>query len=538
MPDRLFFDCNATFGQYPRKPALARWTLGHLLEDMDLAGIAGALVYNRQALHYDPMLGNRRLIEQIAPHRGRLFPCWVAMPSVVGEFPDAEPFVAELKQHDVRAVRFDLDQHRVPLKASLWRPLIDALRAANVLCVVSVNPYEANFDAYDRLFDLLAGLPTLMVNHGWGQWRQVAAMMNAHPHVHMEFSHFQANRAVEVFSQSFGTERCLFGTGLPDKAPGAARGFVDYGLFDDDTADMIAAGNLTRLLRGHGPTSPPARTQWDDAITDAVRARKSVPCVVLDAHCHIGDDAGTTLGGGVIAIDGGADGMIELTRRAGIDKTAIMSWAGPLSMDTKLGNETVARAVERYPGEFIGLSTINPDYDSPDDIRSIIAEYHIKRGFPGLKTFPACQSIKYDAPELHEWLQYGNDHKLYMVFDPSGEHDTARLEHLTRKYPDLSIHIDHCGQSWPYAIWAAEMCNRFPNVVAQLNYTLVTNGTIEYLVQHIGADRVLFGTDAPMRDPRPQVTWLVFTRLSEADKRMVFGGAFAKVLRRAGVEGV
>jgi predicted TIM-barrel fold metal-dependent hydrolase len=77
----------------------------------------------------------------------------------------------------------------------------------------------------------------------------------------------------------------------------------------------------------------------------------------------------------------------------------------------------------------------------------------------------------------------------------------------------------------------------YDNLWAQLNYTLATNGVIEYLVEQVGADRVLFGTDAPMRDPRPQVGGLVFTRLSEADKRKIFGGNFAWMLRQAGMEG-
>jgi len=61
---------------------------------------------------------------------------------------------------------------------------------------------------------------------------------------------------------------------------------------------------------------------------------------------------------------------------------------------------------------------------------------------------------------------------------------------------------------------------------------MVTNGVIEYLVEQVGADRVLFGTDAPMRDPRPQATWLAFTRLRESDKKKIYGENFAKDLAR------
>jgi predicted TIM-barrel fold metal-dependent hydrolase len=111
--------------------------------------------------------------------------------------------------------------------------------------------------------------------------------------------------------------------------------------------------------------------------------------------------------------------------------------------------------------------------------------------------------------------------------------DCAR--NLAERYPDLSIHLDHCGQSWEYAKWAVMLMKEYSNIWAQLNYTLVVNGVIEYLVAEVGAARVLFGTDAPMRDPRPQVGWLTFTRLPETDKRKIFGENFAGILRRAGV---
>ena len=50
---RIYFDCNATYGPHPNKPLEARWTLEHLLEDLDLAGIAGALALAERAA-FDP----------------------------------------------------------------------------------------------------------------------------------------------------------------------------------------------------------------------------------------------------------------------------------------------------------------------------------------------------------------------------------------------------------------------------------------------------------------------------------------------------
>jgi len=49
------------------------------------------------------------------------------------------------------------------------------------------------------------------------------------------------------------------------------------------------------------------------------------------------------------------------------------------------------------------------------------------------------------------------------------------------------------------------------------------------------ADRVLFCTDAPMRAPIPQLGWVVYSRIAEADKEKILGGNMLLVPAHAGV---
>jgi predicted TIM-barrel fold metal-dependent hydrolase len=55
---------------------------------------------------------------------------------------------------------------------------------------------------------------------------------------------------------------------------------------------------------------------------------------------------------------------------------------------------------------------------------------------------------------------------------------------------------------------------------------------IDYLVAGCGADRVLYGTDLPMRDPRTQFGWVVYSRLSLEDKKKVLGLNAQKMVGR------
>lgn len=528
--ERIYFDGNATYGPHPNKPLEARWTLEHLLEDLDLAGIAGALVYHQQAIFYDPLLGNLRLVREIAAHRERLFPCWIALPALCDDFPRVPEFMRLLKEHDVRAVRIASERFGVPVREKIWGELRDALRDENILCVVPTDAH-APLQNLDRLLEIFRDNNTLLVGHTWSQWRTVAAWMDEFPKLHLDFSTFQANRAMEYSATRWGAARCVFGTDLPFKAPGTARGFLDWTLLDEDSARLIAGENLRHLLGGAGPTQVPAPTRWDDALTQAARHGGPLPCRVLDAHCHMLHDGAGAAGGELVFQRGDAAGMIEIARRIGTEKTAIMSWAAPISMDADVGNAVVENAVRQYPDEFIGLASIHPEYDDGAKMDAVINKCHRELKFPGLKTYTPLQTIDYDDPLYDKWFRYADAHKMYLVLDPKGGSGaTACVRNLATRYPNLGLHLDHCGRSWEYAKWAVKMAQEFSSVWLQLNYTAATNGTIEWIVSQVGAERVLYGTDSPMRDPRPQAAWLTWTRLSEAQKRLIFGENFARIL--------
>ena len=113
----------------------------------------------------------------------------------------------------------------------------------------------------------------------------------------------------------------------------------------------------------------------------------------------------------------------------------------------------------------------------------------------------------------------------------------AAVGNVAKKHPQLTVLIAHSGGSYAFAESAAALARKFPNVNAELTLTPVTNGVVEWLCGEIGPQRVFFGTDAPMRDPRPQLGWVVFTRLPERAKRMILGENFMRILARGKLPG-
>jgi predicted TIM-barrel fold metal-dependent hydrolase len=375
---------------------------------------------------------------------------------------------------------------------------------------------------------IFASNPVLAADVSWGRWREIAALMDACGNLRLEFSTFQANRAVEWFAGRYGPERCLFGTGLPQKSAGAARAFLDFTLLGQEAASQIAGGNLATLLDAALPP-PPETSRWRDAITEATTRGQPVPALVVDAHCHINHDGANGGGGPNVMVRGDADGLLEVARRMGVAVTAVMSWNGTVGMDAAAGNEITAAAVRRYPEEFIGLCSLNPAVQSADEMLAQVQEYHLARGFRGLKPYRRSP-VPYNDPRFEPWWQFGEEYHLYGLFH-EGACGLDAVADVAARHPNLHCLIPHSGGSYAYARRVAELVKRHPNVYAELTLTPVTNGVIEWLVGEVGADRVLFGTDAPMRDPRPQLGWVLYTRLPEADKRLILGENFRRVLR-------
>ena len=74
--------------------------------------------------------------------------------------------------------------------------------------------------------------------------------------------------------------------------------------------------------------------------------------------------------------------------------------------------------------------------------------------------------------------------------------------------------------------------SRSANFMMEITLTPVNLGIIDYLVENTSPDRVMYGSDLPMRDPRPQLGWAVFSRLKLEEKLKVLGGNAKRLLDR------
>jgi predicted TIM-barrel fold metal-dependent hydrolase len=537
MNDRIYLDCNTMVGKRGPKDIETPYETEDLLAEMEWCGIHGALVAHWTAKEYDPMYGNRMLMRELKKSP-RLMGAWAVMPSHTREIPPPRDLVQEMFDNGIHAAKMYPRAHRYPFNLDYCGDLLEELQDRGVLLIVEgghmYNPdiFEPSNQVLlrelDRVLSACPELNILLQASRWEATRYLHWLMSKHPNLHLELSNHQGNRAMEVFVDWFGADRILFGSGALDKSPGAAKAFVDYAVLADDIKAKIAGGNLARLLKLEELPRPYRAKKAADPILGLAKEGKPLKnTLVIDSHAHIGHDHAEGIGFIHMPYSDAA-GMFDRAKLMGIDAMCISGFLAVWT-DYEEGNEIVWRAMERYPRFYHGYASLQPQYvkDWKKEFRKYYGRYHME----GMKPYHPRTGLPYNHQAWTPWYEYGNRMRSYCLIHPS-PNMVAEVNDLAEKYPDISFILAHSGASFHDARLAIEVAVKHPNVFLEITLTAVTYRVIEFMVHHLGADRVLFGTDQPMRDPIPQFGWMAYTHCSYEDKRKMFGLNMRKIIRR------
>jgi len=220
---------------------------------------------------------------------------------------------------------------------------------------------------------------------------------------------------------------------------------------------------------------------------------------------------------------GDARGIRDAVLRLGYTGGGIFSFAVGCG-DSVGGNEAVRQALQVFPeNSFWGKASFDPCHYSQEELEEMIPALYADKRFKGCKPYKYVP--RYDDPLYDVWWRYADEHRLMAVLDRNRwGTDFSEIENLAGKYPNVSWIVPHCGAKFSYAEAGIQCARGHPNVYLDITYTSVLSGMIEFLVEGAGEDRVLYASDLPMRDPRQQLGWVVFSRLPAAVKPKVLGG--------------
>ena len=255
--------------------------------------------------------------------------------------------------------------------------------------------------------------------------------------------------------------------------------------------------------------------------------------LVVDSHVHLYPDALArkvtnsiaSRFGNSPAFDGTVGGCIEKNATSGIWLSLNLPVATkPESVEGM--NRTWAEFTPvRAKGGVVSLAALHPQVeDKPAEVERIAAA-----GFAGIKFHPEYQLFRFNDPAMDDtwaamselglvaYLHAGGER----VFNPPYHSTPSDIATLHLRFPKLKIVAAHLGG---FGMWnEAEDSLVGTGVYLDLSHTFFWTGDeqIFRMIRAHGADRILFGTDAPWQDPAEVLEAFLKLPLTEAERRAI-----------------
>jgi len=215
---------------------------------------------------------------------------------------------------------------------------------------------------------------------------------------------------------------------------------------------------------------------------------------------------------------------------AGIDIACIFNCAYPNGVD---GNNDVAGFVSAHPDRFIGFAYVSPLLPA-----GMVAE--LERAidtlkFRGVKLYPPSTPWRLNESPWFPIYAFADERRLPVIFHthmtPDRKCNPSLLADIAPLFPNAIFIAGHAGNTPEGRAEAIAAAQAFPNIYCETCPTFRTPGAIEELAAGAGAERVLFGTDQPLMDPRPQIGKIITADISDAAKRLILGENARRLLK-------
>lgn len=233
---------------------------------------------------------------------------------------------------------------------------------------------------------------------------------------------------------------------------------------------------------------------------------------MIDAHAHLGKwfnfyyDEGDYIS------------MVRIMDRIGMKSAWISALIG-IGPDYKLGNQMVLEAIKAFPERFKGYVVLSPYFS--DDMEEEL-NLRFSQGFIGIKLHPDTHMYPLDGFRYLYAYNFANKIRCPVLIHTWGERDVRSLIEIAKSYPEATFIMGHSGGDIKSMILAGDLVNTVNNVYLDLTGSAMYNGIVEYYVDKIGSEKILFGTDFPFIDPRPAVGWIENSNISEEDRANIF----------------
>lgn len=251
----------------------------------------------------------------------------------------------------------------------------------------------------------------------------------------------------------------------------------------------------------------------DSALAAAfVADGKAADCPIINTHAHFGPYEA------IHFPRCSPEKVIEMMEETNV--RWLIASAHAALVDTQRGNREYAEIIARYPDKLKGYWAINPLY--PQRVEQEVAQFEQFTGFVGFKFLSDYYRYPITGDQYKPALEYANEHKLPILLHTWGgsQWDGPELwPEVAGKYPNVTFLMGHSG----YGEWerASKIARDYPNVYLELTAAYAARGAMEIMIRIAGSEKITFGDDHPWFDPRYGIGCILFSRMTDEDRRNI-----------------
>ena len=204
-----------------------------------------------------------------------------------------------------------------------------------------------------------------------------------------------------------------------------------------------------------------------------------------------------------------ADGLLADMDKAGVERAVLLAWYWENQETCDLQNRWHIDWVREHPDRFIGFAAVQPMAEERafEAVRRAIGQ-----GLSGIgEMLPAAQGFSHTNStwmRILDWAQEENLPITIHVSEPVGHDYAGRVETpleeyqwLVRQFPNLKMILAHWGGGLPFYELNATCRSDFQNVFydTAASPLLYDKKVFRVVAELAGADKILFGSDYPLR---------------------------------------
>ena len=257
----------------------------------------------------------------------------------------------------------------------------------------------------------------------------------------------------------------------------------------------------------------------------------SLPYEIIDAHIHpaiMVEKSDISL----FNFTNPPEKLVATLKRAGISKAAgsvVRRFPEPPTWnDIHQLNLAALEMRRQFPDFYIPGIHVHPDFpeESLAELETMNKQHQVKllgelvayiMGYPD-----------YTVPQLDDVWALAKD--LGMVVNLH-LHNLEEAATILQRFPDLKLIIAHPTSETKEYNARLELISRYPNAALDISGSGPNSwNMLRHAINTAGYEKIIFGTDFPLRNPGMYVAGVLFEELSETERHAIFGGNFARML--------